>query len=876
MVSKLQIDNIPNDLYREIQKYLNNATCFKVSRISKRLHYPFLSYKWRHVIVIGDYFSSTIISRNKEIVRMDVFINPSKYSWFLSEKVEQIDFIWDAFGDIVTLGKLSSSVNIKYPILTQFNFKSGGDYTKLFFSPEFTESFRQFCQKITSVSIQLLYAFEVCKSRQNGSYPHKYNAPLNLDCSGINVNEMFLNLGGGFKFNMLNLECGIQKIFFSSEKVSYNSYVKFCKSLSKLPYLNSLVAFHYRYSTIKAMTFLPHGINKCQLVIASTRHFEFGASFEGEIMSIPQVNEITAISSCLDQQGLSCSLFSLPFWKSLDFPNLGFLRLTPCTNDTKQGYSFSHIPRPCFFHLTSLSVALEKISNFHAFIFNLPTMYFLEHLELTSWNLMKLDLGPRSGKMIPLVNFSIKNLLKDMTKDFACAHAYSHYSPNICIRGHPKKKLREVINSNSIKDKWTCRYPAISFSSQLISEILENPVEACCWFFTILEKAGLGGVHNLNSKNLFMESFLAITFQQTHSQENNSPPGEFPIDNSETNFSDFNYVLRKSEELSKISPKALLIDLARKQQKLDCFDLPVFRKCNVSLDDVEKKILFIASCSQLLFSEAIFDILPRLPHLKTLDLGNSDIVFSSPRVYNMVWKHKTLSLISANIQNYCMGERSPYMDFTLKYFMPYAQRQYVFPVVEFPLQHSSNGKSVYSIYRIDAEGIKKGYARALVPSLSKIDNTNPLFNNFMYNEDIETTDGKNYSESFCECDENNRCASLFPAIEENNEVGTSYSATTDRRHWRTTNLFSITDKMDISVDCSIPPPPFDRLRHVDLSASFNETPFANDYARNLENHFHVPKKNCDYFQSVFYNEPDIFEFGNINEVGRQISVENRW
>lgn len=684
---------LSQDFHSEIQKYITLKESWKISRTCINLYPSYHHFKWKHTVVMADYFSPKVLYSNKMLIPMAIFVHHKSFSWFPNEYVQYVDFIWDALRDVLKLGKLAPHVAKDYPRMIHFAFKITGDFSKLFLVPDFSHNLKKYLSKIPSVSLHMNRGNGECKSNINlCAYEHNNTLPLDLDCTGINIYDLNLDIENYYSLRILNLQCNLRQLILSYS-MSAEKYIKLFQSFSNLINLDTLYVYLCNFNAVHTMSSLPNHISTCRLVL--TNSFDFEDNVERSSLSpitIPQVTEIRCLQHDAhfsgdqedDDEGniIVNSIVSglkLSFWEAFKFPQLKGLYLNKYLDQTIRGYSFVWIPNSTCQFLSNLSIFFYQTSDCHGFLYTLPTMKCLENLEILGLYCKEIEynhINPSAISVKNPINEVVIWFFNILTLELRKTYKTDHFvrllfdDDDTNNNNNSKKSMMSVQN---IQSKWESLFGGPEIFVKLISKIICNPKDYLFWFCKALEN------------NVYdYKKLKDIRQQEILSRRQDNPTGEINMKNLITDRlnrvkdeekDDIGFVpIRNCDSSSydSILPpevtfrdfvKSLIIRTVKETAKESCYhDLKNWEiaRENFPIDLIGVHFDIIQNLFYLLFLDSLFETaLESLSNLKVLKLPLISKTVATPRFFNLAHKHKTLESIILDVETkYLIDDKS--------------------------------------------------------------------------------------------------------------------------------------------------------------------------------------------------------------------------
>lgn len=767
-----KISQIPLDNHLEIQRYCFIKDLEKVSRTCKHLHEPYNGPKWRSVVVANHHFLPMIITKNRQIIPFAMFLNPKLFSWFPPYEVLSIDFVWDPLNDILILGQFSLEAKKLYPNLTHINFNIAGDYSKLFYFPKYVKSLNKFLSLFYSASIKFTFSLDQCKSNQrNSSIITTQGRNYNLNCFGVNYEQIFLNIGPFCSVKISNLNKNTLRILYvSAELISIEMYSRLCKSLISFPNLESFVSLHSRFETISAMSFVPSHIRRCKLILVSSsscKNFTREENNSSEIDTqfiIPQVKEIIQITTKDKTTIENCSKWNNRFWEVYQFPNLKVLNLTKMASMTKCGFALPYVPVTTIKNLTDLNVILWKNIDRYSLLYNLKSMVCLKNLTFSVfWNSSKDDARRTSIPVVKSAKEHVEYMYENFTKRIYVANEKTNGSYN----------FDDVINGNTIVNYWNGVDG--NFSIQKMKEILLNPKQSALSYFSALEKkqvlegnddvvtpplgnmsvnffntAVRTGMYNqLHNNNHTTNNRQRVPQQMRHYNSDfdfeeslkcrfgssNLPPHQFGnISSFESTRSEGNNTRNSINHMNNTARAGNNSTVNNITSGLPTFSTVLTNLGAVNEGDaLSSEIVILNSIIHPLFFEAIFGELGELPNLKNVTIESGLVTFAIPRLFDLVKKHKSLESLGLVMKkNEYFAVRNPYQRFvrpTRPQVSLYNSRQYNTP-------YENNN---YTNLVLNNSSERRWYTSLFKPYISRVPLVMCPFTDYNLNEDYSSS-----------------------------------------------------------------------------------------------------------------------------------------
>lgn len=717
--NSLQFSEITDDLHYELTKYLSSNEMSKVSRISKIIWDTFHHESWKNILVINNRFQPELLFRNKKVIYFDIFLRPQLYSWFPSRSVSRIDYIWDFYNEICHFAKFVPSIKKFYSSLDIFNFKIGGDFSKLAHWTKFSAYLTRILSEFRSVSLEFLFEFGLGRSRQKSMvFNNNFSRVLNLNCFGAQLKELYLGVKGKYSINILNLNHdSLRNLFISTKNMTLEYHRKLFCLLSRFNQLDFLSLFIHFDDMIPELVLLPHHIKNCEIIISVTNKFirSFSDRSQSEPTSLISIPQVTALKIASKHKILDTRIrFSKSIWQTFEFPNLKKFYLTRWIRSGPHFYSFTYIPHNILHCLTTLYIDLIKFSDSHSFLFNLKSLQSLQHLSIGSTWLT--DVTNRKSTLNTDIEESARKLMRRLLSQL------SGKSPSRKVKGIFSKGLppERVFTKENIKNNWI--HLKFEIVSDLISDSFINPTSTALDILSFLAKAGYD--RKIDSQLPVAELLRLIPSHLVPDAV------DLDFENIENNdlsaffFWHFksmrNYKYTWQNFLKNVSMDEVIKRFTLGSQNYKSL-IEFFGSSRTITTAKDYYILkYIVQCAMLpqTFMESVFLEVLSLKKLKTFTIRNCINTLETPRLYILFQKHESLSSIFVN----CSGN---HLGLSENHFYPYVLKKNVCLVKEFPKQNTLLNPTYFAEYTIDVEGRRKNHSQQLRADMSTYEILHP-------------------------------------------------------------------------------------------------------------------------------------------------------
>lgn len=244
-MSCFRFEILPFKIHKLLATYLSSINDFiNLSRAFPQLSYIYSPLTWRHCLVVSDLPPYTTNRTDKRLTPLSVFLNPTKYRWFLNHYVVSVEFKLplNHFNTINTTVKNSAEFipEVNYPLLKLVSLSyHERDQWQITDLTRFFSTFEDYYFEL-QISISL-------RNFKDRSVNFLLNLPAknNLKFLHLDLDTKCCNFGMDTKrhsiFDLSDF-INLETLVFKPEKgVSYSIHRDFISQISRIPRLKVLI-----------------------------------------------------------------------------------------------------------------------------------------------------------------------------------------------------------------------------------------------------------------------------------------------------------------------------------------------------------------------------------------------------------------------------------------------------------------------------------------------------------------------------------------------------------------------------------------------------------------------------------------------------------
>lgn len=433
LIKPSKIDQLSDDLYFTIGKYLDRRCQNKFALASKKLYSEFGSNKWKSIVVLSEAQDTIVLGEQENIITFASFLEPHNYSWIKTNSVQHVGIAIYSDGFLKKLEKFARSGKLKslYP-----NLKFGNISIHKNFDSMLTPSKQRLLNNIFSAfeSVKIGFEYLSIKNRPNDdddsdddeddsdddddddeeddeeddededddeeeeeedndddddltietpeSYPAtKFFFNTNpSNCVSLSMMTEFypkiLTLA-----NMKHLK---EVRIFSKFNTPKSWYTDFYRSLSHLKNLEILETRHNSIDTLETLTEIPKGIKTCKLrmlvtIFNGTPDTERGLR---NVIWVPQITDLIIFceESMQDRGVVITTNSQQEFWRKVRLPNLKTFNNIGGCFCVYRSFSFSLVPKLSLISLRRMELCISTSRDCHSLLLNIDSVPNLEDL----------------------------------------------------------------------------------------------------------------------------------------------------------------------------------------------------------------------------------------------------------------------------------------------------------------------------------------------------------------------------------------------------------------------------------------------------------------------------------------------------------------